>query len=120
MDNVHFLGIGEGARMGYLLSAREPHRLRSMAVLNGHPYIPEEYEKKTWQQYLDWVKAQDWDKLRREPVLKELSDCQWDRIQKVKGSNRVAALRAEIQWPGVDQDLPPAPGCPRHALYWYP
>ena len=50
LDNVHFLGIGEGARMGYLLSAREPHRLRSMAVLNGHPFIPEEYEKKTSQQ----------------------------------------------------------------------
>ena len=48
LDNVHFLGIGEGARMGYLLSAWEPNRLRSMAVLDGHPYIPEEYEKKTW------------------------------------------------------------------------
>ena len=86
LDNVHFLGIGEGARMGYLLSAWEPNRLRSMAVLDGHPYIPEEYEKKTWEQHVDWVKAQNWEKLRQEPGLKELSDLQWDRIQKVKAA----------------------------------
>ena len=36
LDNVHFLGIGEGARMGYLLSAWEPNRLRSMAVSYTH------------------------------------------------------------------------------------
>ena len=112
LDNVHFLGIGEGARIGYLLSAWEPNRLRSMAVLDGHPYVPEEYEKKTWQQHVDWVKSEDWEKLRQEPSLKELSDLQWDRIQKVKSSNRIAALQAEMQWPGVDQELSPFPSAP--------
>ena len=74
--------------------------------------FPEEYEKKTWEQHVDWVKAQNWDKLRQEPGLKELSDLQWDRIQKVKSGNRVAALQAEMEWPGVAKDLPPAPSAP--------
>ena len=98
--------------MGYLLSAWEPNRLRSMAVLDGHPYIPEEYEKKTWEQHVDWVKAQNWEKLRQEPGLKELSNLQWDRIQKVKSGNRVAALQAEMEWPGVGPRSSPAPSAP--------
>lgn len=112
LENVHFLGIGSGARIGYLLAALEPYRLRSLAVLDAHPYALEPPEVELWQRQIHLLQQAQWAELRKISPLSELNAAQWERLETRSPQSLIAPLQAELSWPGVADQLPPGPSAP--------
>ncbi len=112
LDNLHFLGFGVGAQVGFCWAARQPYRLRSVATFGAHPYAwePEEIAASDAQQ--TQLAQAGWAALAADIKQWRLTEEQTAQLHERDTEKVRLALRAAQTWEGVKQELPEGPSAP--------
>ena len=106
IENFHFLGIGLGAQVGFMLAAQHPQRIRSLSTIEGHPY-PMTTEMQEMEEGVQQLKSKEiGNYLQRWLSNKQLSLEQQEAIKRGNPKAYAIALSAMSHWPGIGEQLP--------------